>query len=662
MRVQGRNLPACGTYETNKNEQKKFLIIKRFIMTQQRTAPEIFDVIVGGAGHAGCEAAMALSGLGLNVLVITSNLDRIGHMSCNPAIGGLGKGHMVREIDALGGMMGRWADASGVQFRMLNSSKGPAVQAPRGQMDRKVYMEQVQQSLFSRDNIWFFQDFVASPLVKNGRVTGCVTDLGSRFSCRALLLTPGTFCGGMLHFGSVKIPGGRMGDAPGANITAGLRKLGIETGRLMTCTTPRLEKSSINLSAMQEQPGDDPIPQFSYTGPQPPLPQLSCYLTWTTPECHQVIHDALKTSPMYNGDIPGAGPRYCPAIEDKIARFPEKPRHQVFVEPEGLDSIETYPNNIPTGLPLEVQQAFLAKIPGLERARIIRAGYAVEYDFIPPTQLESTLEVKAMPGLWTAGQVNGTSGYEEAAAQGLWAALNIYCSLKGEKPFLPGRDQSYIAVLVDDLVTKGTNEPYRMLTSRAEHRLLLRHNNADLRLTEWGRKLGLVRDEQWNAFLVKKREVKEITTEMRQRIIRPDAPTRDMFKRLGQPAPYKAVSLAELMRRPGFGCEEAALFWPELMQYGKDARDEAAGAMLYSGYLDRQEEIARHQRRLEDVILTGVEYHKVHGLSAEAIDKLTAVQPRTLGQASRISGITPAALSCIEIYLKKLEKQKRMEK
>lgn len=626
-----------------------------------RAMPELFDVIVAGGGHAGCEATMALAKLGLKTLLVTSNVDRIGHMSCNPAIGGLGKGHMVREIDALGGSMGRWADAGGIQFRILNASKGPAVQAPRAQMDRKVYLDAVQKDVLSHPNVWVFQDFVSTPIVKNGRIHGVKTELGEEFNCRALLVTTGTFTRGLLHVGRHSFEGGRLGDAPAKSLSAGLESVGLKLGRLMTCTTPRLAKDSIDFSVMEPQYGDDPIPQFSFTGPKPPLEQLPCHLTWTTPESHKVIADNLQTSPMYNGTIPGPGPRYCPAIEDKIARYPGKERHQIFVEPEGLDTMEVYPNNMPTGLPIEVQKAFIRLIPGLEHSQMIRPGYAVEYDFVFPTQLKPTLETKVMPGLWTAGQINGSSGYEEAAAQGLWAALNIFASLTGSEPFLPGRDQSYIAVLVDDLVTKGTEEPYRMLTSRAEHRLLLRHSNADLRLTAWGRKLGLVNDGHWAEFQSREASIESLLNELNERRVKPDAATRAVFEEIGEPAPGKGVNLSELLRRPSMNCEKLARLWPGIMEYAVETRSEAESSIIYSGYLNRQKELALRQGELENIRLEGVDYTEVHGLSREVVEKLGAVEPHTLGQAARISGVTPAALNCIEVHLKKMAASKKRE-
>lgn len=610
----------------------------------------VFDCIVVGGGHGGCEAAAALAGLGHETLLITGNVDRIGHLSCNPAIGGLAKSHMVREIDALGGHMGLWADAAGIQFRVLNMSKGPAVRATRGQMDREAYMRAVKKTLFSLPHLLIWQDQVTGVRTDDKGATGVLTRQGMEFSARNVLLTTGTFLNGKIHIGLISMPAGRLGDAPAIGLSQSLTSLGISLGRLKTGTTPRLLRRSIDFSGLARQGSDDPLPQFSFFGPKPPMPQTDCYVTWTNPEAHAIIREGFDRSPLFTGIIKGTGARYCPSIEDKVARFPDRDRHHVFLEPEGLDSPEVYCNGISTSLPLDIQERMIHAIKGLEHAVMVRPGYAIEYDYADPTQLRKTFETRAVPHLWFAGQINGTSGYEEAAAQGMWAALNISCSLRGLPPFCPRRDEAYMAVLADDLVTRGTREPYRMFTSRAEHRLLLREDNADIRLTPEGRRLGLVDDARWEAFL-KRREAVGRGTEYLEA-------THIASRENGAAGDLAGRTLAEALRRPDVELDDLENLDPGLSgQLPADSftRLTIQSDVKYAGYMARQREMVRRTLRLEETRLPdSLDYTKIPGLSAEIVEKLTSVRPASLGQAGRISGVTPAAVDCLEIYLHKL--------
>ncbi len=620
-----------------------------------------FDAIIVGAGHAGCEAAAACAFRGLKTLLLTINLDTIGALSCNPAIGGLAKGHMVKEIDALGGMMGVWADAAGIQFRVLNTSKGPAVRSSRAQMDRDVYKKVVQEYLFSLDNLLIFQDTVEELLIENNCIKGVKTAYGMKYLSDNVLLTTGTFLQGLLHVGLKSFSGGRMGDPASFGISEQLKKLGFEIGRLKTGTTPRILNESIDFSKMEKQDGDNPPHGFSFRTKDIPLKQLPCYMTWTNEKTHDIIRNSLDRSPLYSGIIKGTGARYCPSIEDKIARFPDKERHQVFIEPEGLSSVEYYPNGISTSLPFDVQKDFVRSIVGLENAQILRPGYAIEYDFIPPTQLTASLETKIIQGLYCAGQINGTSGYEEAAAQGLYAALNIiakHCKLPA---FHLKRNEAYIAVLVDDLITKGTAEPYRMFTSRAEHRLLLREGNADLRLTEKGHEFGLIKNEQWKTFQEKRTETETIVSILQETYIKPTPTVVEKLTSIGGVAPGKSVNLAALLRQPDLSLEALSVLWPEtapaLASFQAAAKEEAQTQICYEGYIKRQEELVLKSNFIENKIIPAdIDYTQIASLSAEVVEKLKNIRPSTLGQASRISGITPAALMCVEIHIKKLAK------
>ena len=617
--------------------------------------PESFDVIVIGGGHAGTEAALAAARMGVRVLLVTHNIETIGQMSCNPAIGGIGKGHLVKEIDALGGAMARAADLAGIQFRILNSRKGPAVRATRAQADRVLYRSAIRQMVESQAGLSVFQQEVADLITEKERVVGVVTRMGLEFRAPSVVITSGTFLGGVIHIGQTNQEGGRAGDAPSNALAKRLRELPFRVGRLKTGTPPRIDRSSIDFSAMQEQPGDDPAPVFSYLGSRDQHPQqVPCHITYTNSQTHELIRDGLDRSPLYSGDISGVGPRYCPSIEDKVVRFADRDSHQIFVEPEGLGLNEIYPNGISTSLPFDVQLSLVRSIKGFEQAFITRPGYAIEYDYMDPRDLYPWMETKYLPGLFFAGQINGTTGYEEAAAQGLLAGVNAVLSLRNEEPWYPARDEAYIGVMIDDLVTRGTSEPYRMFTSRAEYRLLLREDNADLRLTEKGRALGLVDDVRWQRFSEKQQAIVNEQRRLASIWLRPEDIEPELAEvLLGQSLAHE-VNLLDLLKRP-------ELDYNKLMQLpgaGDPVPDDAVSGQVeiqakYAGYISRQQaEVEKHRQHEEMRLPESIEYHKVTGLSAEVTLKLTEHKPTTIGQASRISGITPAAISLLLVHLK----------
>lgn len=616
--------------------------------------PTRFGVIVVGGGHAGTEAALAAARMGVKTLLVSHNIETLGQMSCNPAIGGIGKSHLVREIDALGGAMAMAADRGGIQFRVLNSRKGPAVRATRAQVDRILYKAAIRETLENQENLWLFQQAVADLIIEGDTVVGIITVTGLRFHSDTVVLAAGTFLGGVMHIGLENHSGGRAGDPPATELARRLRELPFRVERLKTGTPPRIDARSVNFPVMQVQPGDEPVPVMSFLGSATDHPaQINCYITHTNERTHDIIRAGLDRSPMYTGVIEGIGPRYCPSIEDKIQRFADKDSHQIFIEPEGLTTHELYPNGISTSLPFDVQLAMVRSIRGMENAHIIRPGYAIEYDFFDPRDLTCSLETRFIDGLFFAGQINGTTGYEEAGAQGLLAGLNAALKVQGRDLWCPRRDEAYIGVMVDDLITNGTTEPYRMFTSRAEYRLILREDNADLRLTGKGRELGLVDDHRWQVFCDKQKGIEKETRRLATTCIHPDSPEASQVNARLKNAIRREYSLLELLKRPELAYDDLASLGGEPVK-NRQVAEQVEIQARYQGYIERQtEEIARLRRHEETRLPPDFDYDVISGLSNEVRMKLKDIRPGTLGQASRIQGITPAAISLLLIYLKK---------